>query len=99
MVMHPISYLGFGFVSFAICLIPFANIAWAGGIAYGSGLLFEEFVNEGVSGPDDLPTPGYIENMFTGVSNAANFVGSGVAGAAGKLGNVVSPSNNNRPAE
>jgi len=95
MFKHPISHMGFGFTSFAICLIPLANIAWAGGIAYGSGMLFEEFVNEGVQGPDPLPVPGWVENAVSGVGNAvggvANAVGSGFNNVKGN--NVRSGSN------
>merc|ERR1712151_1183749 len=63
---HPVSYFGFGFMTFGLCLTPFANIWFAGGIAYGSGMLFTDFVNENVDGGDPLPTPGIYEN----VSNA-----------------------------
>merc|ERR1712039_1108961 len=54
---HAVSYFGFGFTAFALCLAPFANVIFAGGIAYGAGMLFEQFVDEGVTGPDGAPVP------------------------------------------
>lgn len=81
MFCHLVSYFGFGFVAFAICLIPLANIAWAGGIAYGHGLLFEAFVDYGDDGPDPLPVPGFIETAMSGIAGAGNKVAS-VAGGA-----------------
>merc|ERR1712194_257795 len=57
MLAHPLSYIGFGCTAFVICLTPFANVLFAGGIAYGAALLFEGFVDEGSMGPDGLPVP------------------------------------------
>jgi len=68
-VQHIPSYVGFGTVAFTLELVPFANILFIGGNAYGAALLFESFVDRGEQGPDPLPVPS--NNVKGGISSRA----------------------------
>lgn len=50
---HPVSYIFFGAVVFAISIVPIVGVLFTGGNACALALLFEGFVSEGPKGPDE----------------------------------------------